>query len=88
MQSKGAAAATLNLTEVMDNCRIGRLQIRVFVLCLASLIMDGFDVQAMGYLNPAISAEWKVATQQMGYIISAGHQRGPSARLRPVSQPP
>jgi MFS transporter, AAHS family, 4-hydroxybenzoate transporter len=73
MQSKGAAAATLNLTDLMDNCRIGSLQIRVFALCLASLIMDGFDVQAMGYLNPAISAEWKVATQQMGYIISAGH---------------
>ena len=50
MQTAGAAAGTINLTEVMDNCRIGPLQIRVFALCLASLIMDGFDVQVMSFV--------------------------------------
>ena len=66
MQSKGAAAATLNLTEFMENCRIGSLQIRVFVLCLASLIMDGFDVQAMGYVAPAMFREWNVPQPTLG----------------------
>jgi AAHS family 4-hydroxybenzoate transporter-like MFS transporter len=73
MQNKGAAAATLNLTELMDNCRIGSLQIRVFVLCLASLIMDGFDVQAMGYVAPAMFAEWKVPQPTLGPLLSIGH---------------
>ena len=73
MQSKGAVAATLNLTELMDNCRIGSLQIRVFALCLASLIMDGFDVQAMGYVAPAMFAEWKVPPPTLGPLLSIGH---------------
>ena len=56
MQTAGAAAGTINLTEVMDNCRVGSLQIRVFALCLASLIMDGFDVQAMGFVATTMFA--------------------------------
>ena len=60
MQTRGAAAATINLTELMDNSRIGPLQVRVFALCLASLIMDGFDVQAMGFVATAVLAEWGV----------------------------
>jgi len=73
MQSSGAAAATINLTELMDNCRIGSLQIRVFVLCLGSLIMDGFDVQAMGYVAPAMFAEWKIPQPTLGPLLSIGH---------------
>jgi AAHS family 4-hydroxybenzoate transporter-like MFS transporter len=73
MQSSGAAAATLNLTEFMNNCRIGSLQIRVFVLCLASLIMDGFDVQAMGYVAPAMLREWNVPAPTLGPLLSIGH---------------
>ncbi len=73
MQRSGTGAAILNLTEVMDNCRIGSLQIRVFVLCLGSLIMDGFDVQAMGYVAPAMFAEWKVPPPTLGPLLSIGH---------------
>ncbi|MEO8466039.1 MAG: MFS transporter [Gammaproteobacteria bacterium] len=73
MQSSGASGATLNLTEIMDNCRIGSLQIRVFVLCLGSLIMDGFDVQAMGYVAPAMFAEWNVPPPTLGPLLSIGH---------------
>ena len=34
MQNTSAASATVNLTELLDNSRIGPLQIRVFALCL------------------------------------------------------
>ena len=61
----GAAAGQINLTELMDNSRVGSLQIRVFALCLASLIMDGFDVQAMGY----------VATDDVRGVERAGDPR-------------
>ena len=73
MQASGAPGATLNLTEVMDNCRIGSLQIRVFVLCLGSLIMDGFDVQAMGYVAPAMLGEWNLPRPTLGPLLSIGH---------------
>ena len=35
MQNTSAASATVNLTELLENSRIGPLQIRVFVLCMA-----------------------------------------------------
>jgi MFS transporter, AAHS family, 4-hydroxybenzoate transporter len=73
MQTTGAAAGKINLTELMDNCRIGSLQVRVFALCLASLIMDGFDVQAMGYVATAMFAEWGVPRPVLGGLLSAGN---------------
>src|SRR5512147_1120828 len=73
MQSKGAAVATLNLTDFMENCRIGSLQFPVFALCLASLIMDGFDVQGMSYVAPAMLAEWKIPAPTLGPLLSIGH---------------
>jgi AAHS family 4-hydroxybenzoate transporter-like MFS transporter len=73
MKAAGVVAGEINLTEVMDNCRIGSLQIRVFALCLASLIMDGFDVQAMGYVATAMLAEWGEPPQRLGSLLSVGN---------------
>ena len=69
----GVAAGQINLTELMDNTRIGPLQIRVFVLCLASLIMDGFDVQAMGYVATEMFGEWNVPAPALGGLLSLGN---------------
>jgi AAHS family 4-hydroxybenzoate transporter-like MFS transporter len=73
MQTAGAAAGTINLTEVMDNTRIGPLQIRVFALCLASLIMDGFDVQAMGFVATTMFGEWNVPNTALGGLLAWGN---------------
>ncbi len=68
-----AAAGTLNLTELMDNCRIGPLQVRVFALCLASVIMDGFDVQVMSFVATTMFAEWNVPPPTLGGLLAWGH---------------
>lgn len=73
MQNQSAASATVNLTELLENSRIGSLQIRVFVLCMACLIMDGFDVQAMGYTAPAVLAEWGLDRSVMGSVFAAAN---------------
>jgi AAHS family 4-hydroxybenzoate transporter-like MFS transporter len=73
MQTAGAAAGTINLTELMDNCRIGPLQVRVFALCLASLIMDGFDVQVMGFVATTMFAEWNVPPPTLGSLLAWGN---------------
>ena len=49
-------SARINIADVVDNSRIGGFQIGIFVLCAACLIMDGFDVQAVGYVAPEIRA--------------------------------
>ena len=73
MTTTGVAAARINLTEVTDNSRIGWLQIRVFVLCMASLIMDGFDVQVMGYVNTDMFREWNVPAPALGGLLALGN---------------
>jgi len=73
MQSQSAVSATVNLTELLENSRIGPLQVRVFVLCMACLIMDGFDVQAMGYVAPALLADWQLERSVMGPVFAAAN---------------
>ena len=51
--------ASVNISEVIDNSRLGPFQVGICILCGLCLIMDGFDVQAMGYVAPAIIREWK-----------------------------
>ena len=64
--------ARINIADVVDNSRIGGFQIGIFVLCAACLIMDGFDVQAVGYVVPEIRAEFQLSAPQIGAITSAG----------------
>jgi AAHS family 4-hydroxybenzoate transporter-like MFS transporter len=73
MQNESAASAKVNVTELLENSRIGPLQVRVFVLCMACLIMDGFDVQAMGYTAPAVLAEWGHDRSVMGPVFAAAN---------------
>jgi MFS transporter, AAHS family, 4-hydroxybenzoate transporter len=67
------AAKTINIGETLENSRIGPLHIRVFALCMVSLIMDGFDVQIMGYVGPAIVADWKIDRSQLGPVFAAAN---------------
>jgi AAHS family 4-hydroxybenzoate transporter-like MFS transporter len=73
MPSPGQPAARIDIGELLDNGTIGRLQIRVFALTMASLIMDGFDVQAMGYVAPAIIEEWGIDPSSLRYVFPAAN---------------
>ena len=63
----------VNIAELLANSSIGPLQKRVFTLCLLSLIIDGFDVQAMGYVVPALSKEWGVMPSQFATVLPAAN---------------
>ncbi|HEY6360523.1 MAG TPA: MFS transporter [Vicinamibacterales bacterium] len=67
------SASRINLAELVDNSRLGPVQWGVFALCLLTLIMDGFDVQALGYTAPAIVKEWGVAPAALGPVFAAGN---------------
>lgn len=73
MTTSTGAVATLHLSELLENSKVGALQIRVFVLCMACLIMDGFDVQAMGYVAPAVLRDWGVPGPQLGPVFAAAN---------------
>jgi AAHS family 4-hydroxybenzoate transporter-like MFS transporter len=65
--------AKINIPELLARSRVGPLQKRVFTLCLLTLIIDGFDVQAMGFLIPALSADWNVEPAQFRTVLPAAN---------------
>ena len=70
MTTPAADRAPLNVTEIIDNSQVGSFQIGIYVLCGLCLIMDGFDVQAWGYVAPSLFAEWNMASA-VGRVASA-----------------
>jgi AAHS family 4-hydroxybenzoate transporter-like MFS transporter len=65
--------AKINIADVIDDSRIGTYQIRVFALCTACLLMDGFDVQALGYAAPALTQDLHVASSALGPVFGAAN---------------
>lgn len=61
----------IDVDHVVDNSPMGRFQITLLVLCGLCLIIDGFDVQAMGYVAPAIIGEWHIAKAELGPVFGA-----------------
>jgi AAHS family 4-hydroxybenzoate transporter-like MFS transporter len=68
-----SAANSVNIPELLAKSTIGPLQRRVFLLCLMTLIIDGFDVQAMGYVIPALSAAWGIEPAQFRTVLPAAN---------------
>lgn len=66
-------ANVINVTELVDNAPFGALHWRAFALCMACLVMDGFDVQALGYTAPSIIREWGVANAALGPVFAAAN---------------
>ncbi|HEU4619876.1 MAG TPA: MFS transporter [Gammaproteobacteria bacterium] len=67
-----AAKVEINVADVIDAGGLNRYRLGVFLLCGLFLIMDGFDVQAMGFVAPALISDWKIANATLGPVFSSG----------------
>ncbi len=61
----------VNIAQAIDESKLGSFQFGVFILCGICLIVDGFDVQAMGYVAPALIQDWKLPNVMMAPVFSA-----------------
>ena len=64
-------ATKIDVAGAVDDSRLGPFQITVFILCGLALLLDGFDVQALGYVAPEVIKEWKIDRSAMGPVLSA-----------------
>jgi MFS transporter, AAHS family, 4-hydroxybenzoate transporter len=71
MMSEMSAPEKVNINDVIDKSRLGLFQWGLFVLCGLCLIMDGFDLQAIGFVAPALIRDWKIPSSSMGPVFSA-----------------
>jgi AAHS family 4-hydroxybenzoate transporter-like MFS transporter len=60
------------VVDIIDSAKLSPFQIAVFVLFGMFLVMDGYDVQAMGYVAPALIDEWGVANTAMTPVFVSG----------------
>ncbi len=62
---------SLDVSACIDAQTISAVQWRVIALCALVVLFDGFDTQVIGYLGPALSAEWSIPREQLGPVFSA-----------------
>ena len=65
------AQEVVHADDVVDNSRIGVLNVLVAVLCGTVLAVDGFDTQAIGYVAPQLTKMWHVPPDLLGYLFSS-----------------
>jgi AAHS family 4-hydroxybenzoate transporter-like MFS transporter len=69
----GAVVETVvDVGEVIERTRLGGFQLQAFSVVAACLVMDGFDLQAMGYAAPALIQAWGIPPAALGSVFSAG----------------
>jgi AAHS family 4-hydroxybenzoate transporter-like MFS transporter len=67
----GGSMTQVNISDVIDRSRFGAFQWGILILCSLCVIMDGFDVQAMGYIAPALVRDWHIPNSALGPVFSA-----------------
>ena len=69
--SIGTSIQTIDIPAVIDANKVSNFQKWILILVGLTVVMDGFDVQAMGYVAPVIIKEWGVAKSMLGPVFGA-----------------
>lgn len=67
-----AATAIENGAGPAQHAPLRRLHVIVVLTCLLVTFLDGFDVQMLSYMAPAITREWRIDREVFGFIFSVG----------------
>jgi len=66
------ASHPLNITRFIDDQPLSLFQVTIVVLCFLIVAIDGFDTAAIGFIAPAIRAEWHLLPTQLAPLFGAG----------------
>jgi AAHS family 4-hydroxybenzoate transporter-like MFS transporter len=61
----------LTVSKMIDQRPLSRLRISTFLLCGLVLVLDGFDVQSLGFLAPSRAKAFRVPVSSFGPIFGA-----------------
>src|SRR5881396_3301839 len=66
------ASQPINVTAFIDRQPLSAFQVTIVVLCFLIVAIDGFDTAAIGFIAPAIRAEWNLSPAQLAPLFGAG----------------
>jgi len=67
-----AAPSNINVTAFIDRQPLSAFQVGVVALCFLIVAIDGFDTAAIGFIAPAIRAEWQLTPSHLAPLFGAG----------------
>ena len=62
----------VDVQALIDAAPVSPLQKRLLLLCFVVIAIDGFDTAIIGYIAPAVRAEWGLVVTQLGPLFAAG----------------
>lgn len=62
----------IDLPQWIDKQALSSLQILIATICGVAVLLDGFDSQIIGFVAPAVIAEFKIQPQMIAEVFSAG----------------
>ncbi|KJK21000.1 4-hydroxybenzoate transporter [Burkholderiaceae bacterium 16] len=63
---------SIGITEFIDRQPLSASQVGIVVLCFLIVAIDGFDTAAIGFIAPAIRAEWQLTPGHLAPLFGAG----------------
>lgn len=61
----------MDVLQDIRRSRMTRFQVVAATVALVMILLDGFDVAAMAYAAPSLSAAWGTESVMLGYLLSA-----------------
>ncbi|ALD91969.1 aromatic acid/H+ symport family MFS transporter [Cupriavidus gilardii] len=62
----------IDIKTVLDSRPLSRFQIRVVLLGLLVLMLDGLDTTSVGFIAPALVEDWKIAPGELSPVFMSG----------------
>jgi len=63
---------SIGITEFIDRQPLSAFQVTIVALCFLIVAIDGFDTAAIGFIAPAIRAEWQLTPAHLAPLFGAG----------------
>lgn len=57
---------------LLDAAPVGRVHLRIVLLAMCAIVLDGYDLQVLGFAAPALIADWGITRADLAPIFAAG----------------
>lgn len=62
----------VDVVALMDRVPVGPFHLLVLAICVVIAMLDGFDTQAIAFVAPLLSAQWKLPMSQFSAVFGVG----------------
>lgn len=63
--------ASVQVAQIVDGCAFRGLPFVVSIFTVLALVFDGFDIQAVGFVAPALLGEWSITRPELSPVLAA-----------------